>query len=73
MGTWRNRTLATLSQAGLVNNFNDGVVWGLLPLLLAARGLGLADIGLIAGLYPLTWDCVSARPGGFRTMSVANR
>jgi MFS family permease len=53
--TWRNRSLRGASQAGLVNNLNDGLTWGVFPLLFASRGLGLAAIGLIKGLYPLLW------------------
>jgi len=53
--SWRNRALRGASQAGLVNNLNDGLTWGVFPLLFASRGLGLAAIGLIKGLYPLLW------------------
>jgi MFS family permease len=53
--TWRNRSLRGACQAGLVNNLNDGLTWGVFPLLFARLGLGLAAIGLIKGLYPLVW------------------
>jgi MFS family permease len=53
--TWRNQSLRGASQAGLVNNLNDGLTWGVFPLLFASRGLGLAAIGLIKGVYPLLW------------------
>ncbi|BAS29199.1 MFS transporter [Limnochorda pilosa] len=53
--TWRNRTLFAVSQAGLVNNLNDGMSWGVFPLLFAAHGVGLEGIGLIKAVYPLTW------------------
>jgi MFS family permease len=53
--SWRNLALRGASQAGLVNNLNDGLTWGVFPLLFASRGLGLAAIGLIKGLYPLLW------------------
>ncbi len=53
--SWRNRSLRGASQAGLVNNLNDGLTWGVFPLLFASRGLGLAGIGLIKGVYPLLW------------------
>jgi MFS family permease len=53
--TWRNVSLRGASQAGLVNNLNDGLTWGVFPLLFASRGLGLAAIGLIKGVYPLLW------------------
>jgi MFS family permease len=53
--SWRNPSLRGASQAGLVNNLNDGLTWGVFPLLFASRGLGLAAIGLIKGVYPLLW------------------
>ncbi len=53
--SWRNVSLRGTSQAGLVNNLNDGLTWGVFPLLFASRGLGLAAIGLIKGVYPLLW------------------
>jgi MFS family permease len=53
--SWRNRTLLGVSQAGLVNNLNDGMSWGVFPLLFAAHGVGLEGIGLIKAIYPLTW------------------
>lgn len=53
--SWRNRTLFGASQAGLINNLNDGMSWGVFPLLFAAHGVGLDGIGLIKAVYPLTW------------------
>jgi len=53
--SWKDRTLFAVSQAGLVNNLNDGLAWGLLPLFFAAGGLGIAQIGLLAGIYPGVW------------------
>jgi MFS family permease len=47
--------LSSACQAGLVNNLNDGLAWGLFPLLFAGAGLGLAEIGLLAALYPAVW------------------
>ena len=61
--SWRDRNLFAVSQAGFVNNLNDGVVWGVLPLLLAARGLRLTDIGLITGAYPLIWGLAQLYTG----------
>jgi MFS family permease len=56
---WRttvaNRDLSAVSQAGLVNNLNDGMAWGLFPLLFAAASLDFAQIGALAAIYPLTW------------------
>jgi MFS family permease len=51
-----NRNLFAACQAGLVNNFNDGVAWGLFPLLFAGGGLGVRQIGELAALYPLVWS-----------------
>ncbi|MFB7511652.1 MULTISPECIES: MFS transporter [unclassified Streptomyces] len=53
--SWRDRSLRGAGQAGLVNNLNDGLTWGVFPLLFADHGLGIAAIGLIKGLYPLLW------------------
>ncbi len=53
--TWLNRNLGSISQAGLVNNLNDGMIWGLLPLLLATKGFELVEIGKIVAIYPAVW------------------
>ena len=50
------RTLFGVCQAGLVNNLNDGISWGVLPLLFAAHGLAVDRIGIIKAVYPLTWS-----------------
>jgi MFS family permease len=47
--------LRSCSQAGLVNNLNDALAWGLVPLFLAAHGAGIGEIGLVAGIYPAVW------------------
>jgi MFS family permease len=47
--------LSSASQAGMVNNLNDGLAWGLFPLLFAAAGLSVARIGVLAALYPAVW------------------
>lgn len=52
---WRDPALATATQVGLVNNLNDGLAWGLLPLFFAAAGLSVRDIGVLAFVYPATW------------------
>ena len=62
-GTWRDPALATASQAGLVNNLNDGLAWGLFPLFFAAGGLTLPEIGLLAFVYPATWGIVQLGTG----------
>lgn len=53
--SWKNKTLFSVSQAGMVNNLNDGMVWGLLPLFLAGFGLSVERIGLLAATYPGVW------------------
>jgi MFS family permease len=53
--TWRRPALRACSQAGLVNNLNDALAWGLVPLFLAAHGAGVGTIGVVAGLYPAVW------------------
>ena len=53
--SFRDRTMSSACQAGLVNNLNDGMAWALLPLFFAARGLGLREIGLLASIYPAVW------------------
>ena len=54
--TYRVPALRASSQAGLVNNLNDGLAWGLVPLFLAAHGAGAAEIGLVAAVYPGVWS-----------------
>jgi MFS family permease len=53
--SFRDRTLSSACQAGMVNNLNDGMAWALLPLFFTAHGLGLREIGLLAGAYPAVW------------------
>ena len=53
--TYRVAALRSCSQAGLVNNLNDALAWGLVPLFIAAHGAGAASVGLVAGLYPAVW------------------
>lgn len=53
--TWRRPALRACSQAGLINNLNDALAWGLLPLFLAVHGATVAQIGLVAGVYPAVW------------------
>lgn len=53
--SWRDRALFAASQAGMVNNLNDGVVWGLLPIFLAGAGLPLEQVAVIAATYPGVW------------------
>jgi len=53
--TWKDPNLGSVSQAGMVNNLNDGMVWGLFPILLAGLGFGLENIGIVAAVYPMVW------------------
>ena len=50
-----DRNLSSVSQAGFVNNLNDGMAWGLFPILFAATGMSLEKIGWLAAIYPATW------------------
>jgi MFS family permease len=53
--SYRDPALRSCSQAGLINNLNDALAWGLVPLFLAAEGASVGEIGLVAGLYPAVW------------------
>jgi MFS family permease len=53
--TWKNKNLGSVTQAGLVNNLNDGMVWGLFPILLASKGFTIGEIGIITAIYPAVW------------------
>lgn len=53
--SWKQPNLGSVTQAGLVNNLNDGMAWGLLPILLASKGFVLEQIGLITASYPAVW------------------
>jgi len=58
-----DRNLSSISQAGLVNNLNDGMAWGLFPLVFAAAGLDLAHIGALAAVYPAVWGIAQVFTG----------
>ncbi|MGD9890073.1 MAG: MFS transporter [Dehalococcoidia bacterium] len=53
--TWRRPRLFGITQAGFVNNLNDGLAWGIFPLFFAAQGLPLARVALLAAAYPFVW------------------
>jgi MFS family permease len=53
--SWKDRNLGSVTQAGLVNNLNDGMMWGLLPLILATKGFGLEQVGMVTAAYPAVW------------------
>ena len=54
--SWHNKTLFAVCQAGMINNLNDGMVWGLVPLLLAGFGSSVEQIGIVAAVYPAVWS-----------------
>ena len=62
--TYKERALSSCSQAGLVNNLNDGLAWGLFPLFFADAGLSVARIGVLAALYPAVWGLGQMITGG---------
>ncbi|GAC1341333.1 MAG: MFS transporter [Candidatus Dormibacteria bacterium] len=62
--SFRNRALSSASQAGLVNNLNDGLAWGLFPILFATAGLSVARIGVLVALYPAVWGLGQMATGG---------
>jgi len=53
--SFKNKTLSAITQAGLVNNLNDGMIWGLLPILLLSLNYDSKNIGIIAAVYPAVW------------------
>jgi MFS family permease len=53
--SWKNKDLGSVTQAGLINNLNDGMAWGLFPVMLAAKGFTIAQIGLVTAIYPAVW------------------
>jgi len=63
--SYRVPALRSASQAGLVNNLNDGLAWGLVPLFLAANGACVAEVGLVAGVYPGVWSVAQIATGAW--------
>ena len=61
--SFRDRNLFAASQAGLVNNLNDGMSWGIFPLFFAAFGLGVERIGILKAVYPATWGILQVATG----------
>jgi MFS family permease len=53
--TWKDKNLGSVTQAGLINNLNDGMAWGLLPVLLAAKHFNLKQIAIVTAVYPAVW------------------
>ena len=61
--SWNDRALSSASQAGMVNNLNDGMAWGLFPLYFTAAGLSLEQVGLLAAAYPGVWGATQLATG----------
>ncbi|HYT89558.1 MAG TPA: MFS transporter [Gemmataceae bacterium] len=61
--SFRDRNLFAASQAGLVNNLNDGMSWGIFPLFFASFGLGVERIGILKAIYPATWGILQIATG----------
>jgi MFS family permease len=61
--SWRDPALSSASQAGMVNNLNDGLAWGLFPLFFAAAGLDVARIGILSFTYPAVWSLLQVWMG----------
>ncbi|QWG24301.1 MFS transporter [Bradyrhizobium sediminis] len=61
--SFRDRNLFAASQAGLVNNLNDGMSWGIFPLFFASFGLGIERIGILKAIYPATWGILQVATG----------
>jgi MFS family permease len=61
--SWRDPALSSASQAGMVNNLNDGLAWGLFPLFFATAGLDLAQIGILSFTYPAAWGLLQLWTG----------
>lgn len=61
--SFRDRNLFAASQAGLVNNLNDGMSWGIFPLFFSAFGLGVERIGILKAIYPVTWGLLQVATG----------
>jgi MFS family permease len=53
--SWLHKNLGSVTQAGLINNLNDAMTWGILPVLLSQRGFSISSIGMITATYPIVW------------------
>ncbi|WP_353710310.1 MFS transporter [Arthrobacter sp. K5] len=62
--SFKDRSLSAASQAGLVNNLNDGLAWGLFPVLFASAGLNVGQIGILTAVYPAAWGAGQLVTGG---------
>jgi MFS family permease len=62
--SFRDKSLSSVSQAGMVNNLNDGLAWGLFPILFATAGVSIERIGILAAVYPAVWGAGQLITGG---------
>jgi MFS family permease len=61
--TWKHKNISSVTLNGLVNNMNDAVVWGLLPVLLLQKNFSIQEIGIVAGIYPAVWGVMQLFTG----------
>lgn len=61
--SFKDRSLSAASQAGLVNNLNDGLAWGLFPVLFVSSGLSISEVGILAAAYPAVWGAAQLLTG----------
>ena len=64
LASWKHRALSSASHAGMINNLNDGLAWGLFPLFFAAAGLDVRQIGILSFAYPAVWGVLQLWTGG---------
>lgn len=53
--SWKHKNLGSVTQAGLINNLNDGMIWGIFPILLSSKEFTLSEIGILVAAYPAVW------------------
>jgi MFS family permease len=61
--SWKDRALFSVSQAGMINNLNDGLAWGLFPLYFTSRGLSLKEVSILSATYPAVWGVMQLWTG----------
>lgn len=67
--TFLNKNLSSITQAGFINNLNDGMAWGIFPILYASLGFDLKTIGILSFIYPATWGVSQIFTGYFSDFS----
>ena len=68
--TWKDTRLSSITQAGFINNLNDGMMWGLLPIFLVSRGVNTSEMSQLIAVYPLVWglsQIATGRLGDFNS------